>query len=131
MHDNPLISAPSRPMINPMARLSSFGRRADGVAAHPWLAASATAARTTRAVLAILAILAMLALTGCATSPTPGPTAAVDPVVAVGQSNVELLSPTDEFTTTEMIDTATGEIATLADIATGDRALMLWYWSPD
>ena len=47
---------------------------------------------------------------------------------AVNESHLVL---TAELDTTEMLDARTGEITTIGDTVTGDRAVLLWYWAPD
>jgi len=41
------------------------------------------------------------------------------------------LALTDDPTTTELVNLATGAATTLGDQATGDRAVLVWYWAPD
>jgi len=36
----------------------------------------------------------------------------------------------DQLDTSELLDLSTGQASSLAEIATGDRALLLWFWSP-
>ena len=37
---------------------------------------------------------------------------------------------TSSFTTTELLDTESGEATSLEAIVTGDRAVLLWFWAP-
>ena len=45
-------------------------------------------------------------------------------------TNEAALQLTSDVATTQLLDTADGGIAQLADVVTGDRPVLLWYWAP-
>ena len=57
--------------------------------------------------------------------------AEADPAaVAAAESNESQLSLDGDIASTQLLDAATGEIASLGDVVTGDRAVLVWYWAP-
>lgn len=40
------------------------------------------------------------------------------------------LTPNDDIRLTEILDVTSGDATTLADTATGDRPVLLWFWAP-
>ncbi|MEM7092053.1 MAG: hypothetical protein AAF567_03535 [Actinomycetota bacterium] len=51
-------------------------------------------------------------------------------VIAAGEANVDALAVSNDFAASELLEVSTGEITTLNDVATGDRAVLAWYWAP-
>lgn len=54
-----------------------------------------------------------------------------DEVVAVAAQNAAGLALSDDVATTGLLDGATGEITSLGDVVSGDRAVLVWYWAPN
>jgi len=54
-----------------------------------------------------------------------------DEVVAVAAQNAAVLGLSDDVATTGLLDGVTGEITSLGDVVTGDRAVLVWYWAPN
>lgn len=50
--------------------------------------------------------------------------------VEAAEQNQNALDTGGDFGTTELLDTTTGEITTVGDVVTGDRAVLVWYWAP-
>ena len=50
--------------------------------------------------------------------------------IASAEANVGALQLTSDVASTQLLDTADGEITQLADVVTGDRPVLLWYWAP-
>ena len=46
------------------------------------------------------------------------------------QTNEPGLQLTSDITSTQLLDTVDGNISQLADVVTGDRPVLLWYWAP-
>lgn len=54
-----------------------------------------------------------------------------DPAVsAAAQSNEAQLVLTDDIGATQLLDSNSGEITSLGEVVTGDRAVLVWYWAP-
>lgn len=70
-------------------------------------------------------------LTLAACSGGAGLSAEQNAAVATAEDNAPELQLTRDFATTQMLDTRTGTIASLDDIVTGDRPVLLWYWAPN
>lgn len=45
-------------------------------------------------------------------------------------ANESTLVFTDDFSTTQLLNTADGEVTQLSEVITGDRPVLLWYWAP-
>ena len=57
--------------------------------------------------------------------------AEADPaVVAAAETNESRLSLGGDIASTELLEAATGEITSLGEVVTGDRAVLVWYWAP-
>lgn len=52
-------------------------------------------------------------------------------VIAAAEQNEVQLKLTDDLVQTELLDGESGQITTLGEIVTGDRPVLLWYWSPN
>ena len=50
--------------------------------------------------------------------------------IAEAVANEAALQLTSDVATTQLLDTTDGGIAQLADVVTGDRPVLLWYWAP-
>ena len=54
-----------------------------------------------------------------------------DPLaVAAAEANESQLQVAGDIATTELLDARTGEITSLSQVVTGDRAVLVWYWAP-
>jgi len=73
--------------------------------------------------LAFGSAMAVLFLTACGGSADPA-------VTAEAEANQGELAITADISRTEMLDVHTGEITSLGDVVTGDRAVLAWYWAP-
>ena len=57
--------------------------------------------------------------------------AEADPeAVAAAEANEGQLQVAGNIATTELLDARTGEITSLSDAVSGDRAVLVWYWAP-
>ena len=81
-----------------------------------------------RAVTAALAI--ALAATACGGSDPVDDGRFVAAIEAAAGNEAQLALSAD-IASTEMLDVRTGEIRSLDDVVSGDRAVLLWYWAPD
>lgn len=75
----------------------------------------------------LLIIVASLAIfaTAC------GGGTSVDPAVATAaQSNEAQLELSGDISATQLLDSNSGEITSLGEVVTGDRAVLVWYWAP-
>ncbi len=80
--------------------------------------------KTANRLLLIVATLALIA-TSCG-----GGTVADPAAIAAAESNqAELVTSTD-ISQTQMLDVSSGEITSLSEVVTGDRAVLVWYWAP-
>lgn len=52
-------------------------------------------------------------------------------VIAAAEQNEVQLKLTDDLAQTELLDGESGQITTLGEVVTGDRPVLLWYWSPN
>lgn len=82
-----------------------------------------------RKLLVTVASLALFA-TACGGGAS-GPTSeAASAAIAAAAANEAQLELTADISSTQLLDTADGEIRRLADVITGDRPVLLWYWAP-
>lgn len=76
--------------------------------------------------LVTVAMAAALVVTACG-----GGGGEIDPLAAAAaEVSQQLIDVSGDIATTQLIDTGSGEIASLADVVTGDRAVLVWYWAP-
>jgi len=52
-------------------------------------------------------------------------------LVVSANTNTASLQLTSDLTSTQMLDSRTGQITDLGEVVTGDRAVLMWYWSPN
>jgi len=52
-------------------------------------------------------------------------------LVVSANANTASLQLTSDLTSTQMLDSRTGQITDLSEVVTGDRAVLMWYWSPN
>lgn len=52
-------------------------------------------------------------------------------LVVSANTNTASLQFTSDLTSTQMLDSRTGQITDLGEVVTGDRAVLMWYWSPN
>ena len=52
---------------------------------------------------------------------------AAELAAATNEAGLQL---TADITSTQLLDTVDGNISQLADVVTGDRPVLLWYWAP-
>ena len=50
--------------------------------------------------------------------------------VAAAETNAAALQLTSDFSRSEVLDGHTGQITSLAEVVTGDRPVLMWYWAP-
>jgi len=83
---------------------------------------------TIRRMAVLLTALALLA-TACGgkTDQTP---AEVSAALDTATANFNSIATSDNLADTEMLNVRDGEIVSLSDVITGDRAVLLWYWAP-
>ena len=82
----------------------------------------------TRKLLTLVGALALFA-TACAGGGGQSSEAASAAELAA-QTNEPGLQLTSDITSTQLLDTVDGNISQLADVVTGDRPVLLWYWAP-
>ncbi len=75
----------------------------------------------------LLLIVATLALFATACS---GGTVADPAVVEEAEANQAEIVTSGDISQTEMLDVSSGEITSLSEVVTGDRAVLVWYWAP-
>jgi len=49
---------------------------------------------------------------------------------SAAETNTPQLQLTEDIGSSQLLDTADGSIASLADVVTGDRPVLVWYWAP-
>ncbi|MEM7095764.1 MAG: hypothetical protein AAF567_22370 [Actinomycetota bacterium] len=76
--------------------------------------------------LLVTLIASVVLVSACASADTP-----IDPRAEVATANEANLELSGELATTQMLDVMTGNVRSLDDVVTGDRAVLLWYWAPD
>jgi len=50
---------------------------------------------------------------------------------AIAEQNEANLTLTDDIATTGLLVGESGEITNLAEVVTGDRPVLVWYWAPN
>ena len=50
---------------------------------------------------------------------------------AIAEQNEADLTLTDDIATTGLLAGQSGEITNLAEVVTGDRSVLVWYWAPN
>ena len=84
-----------------------------------------TSLRRPTRLLSLVAALALFA-TACG-----GGGADADPLaVAAAEANESQLQVAGNIAATQLLDAQTGEITSLSEVVTGDRAVLVWYWAP-
>lgn len=58
------------------------------------------------------------------------PVALAARVAQVAEDNIPLLESADSVFDVEVLDVADGSISTLRDVVTGDRPVLVWFYSP-
>ena len=48
----------------------------------------------------------------------------------IAEENEALLQPSDDVTTFEVLNVRDGSISSLSEVVTGDRPVLVWFWSP-
>ena len=82
------------------------------------------ASRRSRMIVIVAAL--MLFATACG-----GGGSAADPAaVSEADANLAQLQLDGDIASTQLLNAATGEISSLGDVVTGDRAVLVWYWAP-
>lgn len=76
---------------------------------------------------ALLGSLVMLVAACSSIALTDAQQSAVERAAVTSQT----LRLTSSFTSTELLDTRTGEAMSLETIVSGDRAVLLWFWAPN
>jgi len=76
--------------------------------------------------LRVLSVAAVIVTAGCGAGP-----AVDDAIVSLGSENAASLQLTGDLATTELLNGASGEVTSLGDVVTGDRAVLVWYWAPN
>ena len=79
--------------------------------------------------LLVLALVA-LALAACGDRPEARRVAPSAARVAADQNEAKLAF-TEDLENSELLDTTTGQITSVSAVVTGDRAVLIWYWTPD
>ena len=75
----------------------------------------------------LLLIVATLALFATACG---GGTVADPAATEAAASNEAAIVTSDDISQTQMLDVSSGEITSLSEVVTGDRAVLAWYWAP-
>ena len=82
--------------------------------------------KTAFAQIVTLAI-ALVASACTAGSLTAEQTAAIDTAARSASS----LTLTNDLSTSQLLDGHTGEVMSIREVVTGDRAVLMWYWAPN
>ena len=69
-------------------------------------------------------------VTSTGTVANEAPAADVSEAEAAAATNQPLLQPANQVVDFEVLDVADGSIATLSEAVTGDRPVLLWFFSP-
>ncbi len=80
--------------------------------------------------MAALAALVMVAPACGSASGAGAPSEQTSAAIAAAEPNETQLVLTQSVESTQFFDTADGTIRELADVVTGDRSVLLWYWAP-
>jgi len=79
----------------------------------------------------LLLTLASLALFATACGGGAGPSSEESSAaIAAASTNEAQLQLSDQVDTTQLLNTANGEITDLSSVVDGDRPVLLWYWAP-
>jgi hypothetical protein len=80
-----------------------------------------------RRLLVIFASLALFATACGGGGPSSEQSSAAEAAAATNETQLTL---TSDIASSQVLDTADGSIARLAEVVTGDRPVLLWYWAP-